>query len=156
MTGRTRREPTPPSASHQLARLVDCSAARVPVPAPPGPYRSQSNDPVRRGVLPLPNCVRLSPGLRRYRSRRAVRPGIRSLVLKELPHGQNSCSRHVRRQGRCSLLQTLCPLTPIPSRMEPETCLALDPETIQLLFILRSKRFQYFFAQRFRVLYFEK
>ena len=80
---------------HQLdLRPVACqlrwrlaSAARAPVPTLPGPYRSQSNDLVRPGVLRFPNCVRLSPGSRRYRSRRAVRPGIRSLVLKELAHG---------------------------------------------------------------------
>ncbi len=40
-------------------------------PAPPDPYRPQSNDPVRRGVLRFRNCARPGPPWRRYTSRHA-------------------------------------------------------------------------------------
>src|SRR5438309_10988101 len=52
-------------------------------PAPWGLYRSQSNDPVRRGVLRFLSCVRPCPPLRRYKSRHASRLKSRSLLLKE-------------------------------------------------------------------------
>src|SRR5208283_4388755 len=152
-----RHAPTPPLATRKPYPRAGWPAARVPVATLPGPYRRQSNDPVRRGALRFPNCARPSPGLRRYRSRRAVRPGIRSLGLKELPHGQTARSRHVRAQGRCSCLQTLSPFTPASrSRMEPETLFALNSQTIQFLFILISEWLVHFRAQRFRVLNFQE
>src|SRR5438874_10837379 len=46
-------------------------------------YRSQSNDPVRRGALRFLSCARPSPPWRRYKSRHAVRLKSRSLLLKE-------------------------------------------------------------------------
>src|SRR5450631_2328015 len=57
-------------------------------PAPSDLYRSQSNDPVRRGVLRFLSCVRPSPPSRRYKFRHAVRLKSRSLLLKELERVQ--------------------------------------------------------------------
>src|SRR5579863_2325489 len=51
--------------------------------APQDLYRSQSNDPVRRGVLRFPNCARPCPPLRRYTSHRVGWLKSRSLLLKE-------------------------------------------------------------------------
>src|SRR5271163_985044 len=59
---------------------------RLLFPAPPDPYRGQSNVPVRRGVLRFRNCVRPSPPWRRYKSHRASRLKSRSLLLKEPEH----------------------------------------------------------------------
>src|SRR5579863_1088241 len=78
---------TPPSASPRR------STSPAQSPAPWDPYRSQSNDPVRRGVLRFLSCVRPSPPSRRYKFRHAVRLKSRSLLLKELervqlPHAQ--------------------------------------------------------------------
>ena len=98
-------------SSCQLRRRAS-SAARAPAPTLPDPYRSQSNDPVRRGVLRFRNCARPSPGSRRYKFRRAERPGIRSLVVKEPGHGQNSFSP-CPPPGAPSASENLCPLTPI-------------------------------------------
>src|SRR5262249_33444245 len=52
------------------------------------PYRPQSNDPVRRGVLRFRSCVPPSPPWRRYTFHRAGWLENRSLLLKEPVHGQ--------------------------------------------------------------------
>src|ERR1039458_1999614 len=62
--------------------------SRLPSPAPPHPYRSQSNVPVRRGVLRFRNCARLGPPWHPDKFRHALRPENRSLLLKEPEHGQ--------------------------------------------------------------------
>src|SRR5271155_845514 len=61
---------------------------RLLFPTPPDPYRSQSNVPVRRGVLRFRNCARPRPPWHPNRFRHALRLENRSLLLKEPGHGQ--------------------------------------------------------------------
>src|SRR5437667_1031282 len=88
-------------------------------PAPWDLYRSQSNDPVRRGVLRFLSCARPGPPWRRYRSRHAVRLKSRSLLLKEPEHGHPA---HAQPPGGCLL-------NPRP----------LDAQFVERLLILRRE-----------------
>src|SRR5713226_6854793 len=109
------RASVPPSANLDQA----LSAFPAPLPAPQDLYRSQSNDPVRRGVLRFLSCARPSPPWRRYRSRHAGRLKSRSLLLKELGHGQ---SAHAQPPEGCLL-------NPRP----------LDAQFVERLLILRRE-----------------
>src|SRR6476660_4002463 len=74
-----------PAANQFLGRRPKTETGRrvLRFPAPSDLYRSQSNDPVRRGVLRFLSCARQGPPWRRYRSRHAGRLKSRSLLLKE-------------------------------------------------------------------------
>src|SRR5437660_9459299 len=69
--------------ANPLRRSPQAEAWSPQLPAPPDPYRGQSNVPVRRGVLRFRNCARPGPPWRLYRSHRAARLKSRSLLLKE-------------------------------------------------------------------------
>src|SRR5207248_790649 len=88
-------------------------------PAPWDLYRSQSNDPVRRGVLRFLSCARQGPPWRRYKSRHAGRLKSRSLLLKEPEHDP----RHAQPPEGCLL-------NPRP----------LDAQFVERLLILRRER----------------
>ena len=95
---------------------------RARSPALPDPYRSQSNDPVRRGVLRFRNCARPGPPSRRYRSRHAGRLKNRSLLLKEPGHGHFPLRHAHPARG--------CLSNPPP----------LDAQLVERLLILRRER----------------
>src|SRR5579864_3552766 len=80
------------------------SASSAPSPAPPDPYRPQSNVPVRRGVLRFRNCARQGPPWRRYTSRHAARLKSRSLLLKEPEHGSLAFHHHAQPPEGCLLI----------------------------------------------------
>src|SRR5579864_3400282 len=94
------------------------SASSAPSPAPPDPYRPQSNVPVRRGVLRFRNCARQGPPWRRYTSRHAARLKSRSLLLKE---PERDCHHVQPPEG--------CLLNPRP----------LDAQFVERLLILRRE-----------------
>src|SRR5215472_8799840 len=111
------------------------SAARGQFRALQDLYRSQSNDPVRRGVLQFRKCAHQRPRSRPRKSRRAVRLKNRSLPLKEPKHGQTrSC--HVAPRGLIPF-----PFTPALRRALTFTDeFGLNPQLIKSAEILFRKR----------------
>src|ERR1700730_2208948 len=83
------------------------ATCRAPSPAPPDPYRSQSNVPVRRGVLRFRNCARPAPPWHPDKFRHALRLENRSLLLKEPGHGHPP---HAHPARGCLLNLNPCPL----------------------------------------------
>src|SRR6476661_2141829 len=113
-----------PAANQFLGRRPKTETGRrvLRFPAPSDLYRSQSNDPVRRGVLRFLSCARQGPPWRRYRSRHAGRLKSRSLLLKEPEHGQTLLSCHAQPPEGCLL-------NPRP----------LDAQFVERLLILRRE-----------------
>src|SRR5215469_3286758 len=99
--------------------MAEPPASRGLSPAPGGPYRAQSNDPVRRGVLRFRSCARPGPPWRRYRSHRAGCLENRSLLLKEPEHDR--CHAH-----------------PAEGRLENPR--PLDTQLVERVLILRRER----------------
>ena len=107
--------------SSPTTRRPTTAVFRARFPALPDPYRPQSNDPVRRGVLRFRNCARPGPPWRRYKSHPAGRLKNRSLLLKEPVHG-HAC--HHAHPARGYLSKPSSPL---------------DAQFVERLLILRRK-----------------